>query len=458
MGPHPPPDDRSSAYGQNRDQHPGSNIRSVINMRGHTRSPQHDARSQQAGPQPPAVHHHHEGDRRSQCGVIGWEPVVSRVGEQGLDRRIHDKGAGVCIDGSLLAPDHYDEGHVVLIADDENQITSGRTPFYQWLAAKNTQLTPGMRVIVNTRHSNWPDHYRGYGSGHPRLHPPRAETPRSTTVHTIAKRTGGGDLSFTYPRTVKEWIGSGRDQEYRVPTTPASCTLTTDDQFVLPIDLVTVAEMRDYLAARTERHAYEEMFPTLTAAIAFKEAEAAEEAPFRALLAAQIAAAHSITLDEAAVFVDELVSWWKVGNRWNRALNGEPDAEVKAARMILAEHAARVRATDGSDQASQTLQALRAAHPKALFIARKKDGTWVVGTPCPRRWAAPVDEATNRYRTQAAPLDVFIDLAEYTPTGKARTVKTWQVPEPAAVSRWTMLHTTPQWETLSLIHISEPTR
>lgn len=364
---------------------------------------------------------------------------------------------------SLLAPGHYDEGHVVLIADDENQITSGRTPFYRWLAAKNAQLTPGMRVIVNTRHSSWPDRGRDRYSydQHPRLHPRRAESPRSTTVHTIAKRTGGGDLSFTYPRTVKEWIGSGRDQEYRVPTTPASCTLSTDDQFVLPIDLVTVAEMRDYLAARTERHAYEEMFPTLTAAIAFKEAEAAEEAPFRALLAAQIAGADSITLDEAVVFVDKLVSWWKVGNRWNRALNGEPDAEVKAARMILAEHAARVRAADGSDQASQTLQALHTAHPKALFIARKKDGTWVVGTASPRRWAAPVDEATNRYRTQAAPLNIFIDLAEYTPTGKARTVKAWQVPEPAVVGRWTMLRTAPQWETWNrrarrAEHLSDP--
>src|SRR5450759_1501100 len=97
MGLHPPPDERSSAYGKNGDQHPGSNVWSVMNMRGHARSPQHDARSQQGGPEPPAVHHHHEGDRRSQCGVVGWEPVVSRVGEQGLDRRVHDKrGGGLC--------------------------------------------------------------------------------------------------------------------------------------------------------------------------------------------------------------------------------------------------------------------------------------------------------------------------------------------------------------------------
>lgn len=348
---------------------------------------------------------------------------------------------------SLLAPDHYDAGHVVLIADDENQLTTGRTPFYRWIAAKNALLTPGMRVIVNPAQQSWPDRGGGGDAGrHPRLHPPRAECPSPTQVHIIKKRGDGGALTFTYPRTQEEWIrGKWGSEELRVPSTPATCTIYPDDQFVLPIDLVTVADMREYLSARTERHAYADMFPTLNAAIAFKEAEAAQEAPFRSLLARQIATADNTTIDEATTLVDDLVAWWKIGNRWHRPLNGDPAAEAKAARMILTEHNARRRAADTGETAT-VLDHLRAKHPGALFIARKKDGTWVVATASPRRWARPVDEKSNRFRTQVAPLDVFVDVTEYTKTGRSRQARTWQVLEPSVVSRWTMLHSTEGWE------------
>jgi hypothetical protein len=143
---------------------------------------------------------------------------------------------------SLLAPDHYDAGYVVLIADDENQLTSGRTPFYQWLTTKNALLTPGMRVILNPGHQSWPGRSRDSwnGGSHPRLHPPRAEAPRSTEVHTIKKRGPGGALTFTYPRTQEEWIrGKWGQEELRVPSTPASCTIYPHDEFVLPVDLLT---------------------------------------------------------------------------------------------------------------------------------------------------------------------------------------------------------------------------
>jgi hypothetical protein len=82
-----------------------------MNVRGHPRSPEHDARSQQTSPEPPPIHHHHEGDRRSQCGVVGGEPVVSRVGEQGLDRRVDDKRAGVYIGRRRKLDQHHHDDH-----------------------------------------------------------------------------------------------------------------------------------------------------------------------------------------------------------------------------------------------------------------------------------------------------------------------------------------------------------
>jgi hypothetical protein len=204
--------------------------------------------------------------------------------------------------------------------------------------------------------------------------------------------------------------------------------------------------MNEYLSARTERHAYADMFPTLNAAIAFKEAEKAEETPFRDLLARQIATADNTTIDEATTVVDDLVAWWKIGNRWHRPLNGDPDAETKAARMILAEHNARRRAADTGDATAALSDQLRAKHPGALFIARKKDSTWVVATASTRRWANHTDKESNRYGIQVGPLDVFVDVVEYTKTGRSRQTRTWQVLEPSVVSRWTMLHSTDRWE------------
>lgn len=360
---------------------------------------------------------------------------------------------------SLLTPFSYDAGHVVLIADDENQLTTGRMPFRQWLTSKNSQLTPGMRVIVNTHHQSWPHRSQlAYEfDTHPRLTPPRASDPSRTAVHTISRREGPTSLAFHYERTDVVYTRDGA----HTPKTRATCVIEMDDPFVLPVDLVTIEEMRAYLGARTERHAYAEMFPTLQAAIAFKEAEAATEAPFRDLLSSTIAGRDDITLDDAHAVVSELVTWWKLGNRWNRPLSGDAAAEAKAAAAILTEHAGRKNALSATSASAKVLADLTAAHRGALFIARKKDGTWVVASPSPRAHARTTDPAVNKYASQVAPLDVFVDIDEYTKTGKPRSHTPWKILEPAVVGRWSVLTSSKQWETWNrrarrAEHLSDP--
>lgn len=366
---------------------------------------------------------------------------------------------------SLLSPEHYDAGHVVLIADDENQLTTGRKPFYQWLAEKNRQLTPGMRVIITTRHQDWPrpsTERWNYGS-HERLWPNIVELPRTGEVYTLARRGDApGSLVFSYARTVETWVRDewGRE-ELRVPKTKASCTIYPDDKFVIPVDLVTVEEMRTYLEARTERHAYANLFPVLNAAIAFKEAEAAAEAPFRALLAAQVAQAEGVDLATAEALIRPLVDWWKLGNRWHRALNGEPAAEAKAAKAILAERARLARAAGNDDQDARIVAKVRAAHPDVLLVARKKDGTYVALTPTPRRWAHPTDKAANYYGDQVAPLDVWVTRHEFTATGRPKATTEWWMPAPSTVSRWIPLYESETWASwnrraVAADHLTDP--
>jgi len=345
---------------------------------------------------------------------------------------------------SLLSPQDYDDGHVVLIADDENQLTTGRVGFYTWLEGLNSQLRTGMRVMVATAHSDWPSRSTNQWSydHHPRITPPKAEAPASGQVHVI-KRAGSmpGEFVITYPRTREKWIG-GWDGELRAPKTPASCTIRTSDKFVIPVDLVDIATMQTYLHARTERHAYLNMVPTLRAAIEFKEAEAAAEAPFRDLLAAQVAQAEGIDVTTAHAAIDPVIATWKVGARWFRPMQGDPKAEARAAREILAERARIVRADAGAgDDAAFVDRALR-EHPDALLVARKKDGTYVVLTPSQRAWTT-VDGKAHL----SVPHDVWVDRHEYTRGGKARPVATWQLVRVASTSRWVTLHEGEAWAT-----------
>ena len=352
---------------------------------------------------------------------------------------------------SLLTPQDYDDGHVVLIADDENQLTTGRIPFYRWITALNSQLRTGMRVMITTGHNDWPERSRQRWSfnEHPRLHPPRAESPETGAVYTLTRKgKRAGEFTFSYPRTEKVWIRNewGQEEE-RVPKTPASCTIRTSDPFVIPIDLVDVATMREYLGSRLERHAYVEMFPVLRAAIEFKEAEAAAEGPFRDLLAGQVAQNEDVTLDEAAALIGPVIDWWKVGNRWFRPMQGDPAAEVKAAKSILAERARIKAANDGAGDDLAIVNAILAKCKDALLVARRKDGRYVALTPTARQWAEPVDESGRRYNYRPTRADVYVTRHEFKKDGTPAGSTPWTFASPSVVSRWIVLHEGEQWAT-----------
>ena len=355
---------------------------------------------------------------------------------------------------SLLSPQDYDDGYVVLIADDEHLLTTGRVGFYQWLSGLNAQLRTGMRVMVATSHHDWPERSRDMHryDHHERLSPPTAQSPSSGEVYTL-KRKGdrAGEFVLTYPRTERRWMrGEDGGEEFRVPSTPASCRIRVDDRFIIPIDLVDVDTMRTYMTARTERHAYLDMFPTLRAAIAFKEAEAELEAPFRELLAAQVAQSEGVDLETAHALVDPVITTWKVGARWFRPMTGDPQAEARAAKAILAERARIARANAGAgDDAAFVTRALR-EHADALLVARKKDGTYVVLTPTPRAWVEP-----------SVPMDVWVDRHEYTRTGKHRSSTMWTIAAPAMTSRWVVLHEAEVWTSwnrsaVATEHLTDP--
>lgn len=350
---------------------------------------------------------------------------------------------------SVLRPAAYDEGKVVIVSDDDtNQLTTGRKPFYSWLAELNARLRPGMRVIGDfnsdgfRRASECGEHQRYWR--HSRLSPQTAQYPPSRVVHRLdgwRGERGERGLVFHYARTREEFL---RDKDgsasLRVPKTRASCTLFPSDRFILPFDLVSVDEMRTYLTARTERRAYDTMMPLLHAAIAAKEAEEQLEAPFRRMLVGEIARRFDVAIDDDLEHrVNELVAEWKLANRWHRPLvssalspeGADAGTEAKAVAAICSAYGQQ----GGSGDEEAVLGRLLATDQEIMFVGRARTGRYVAYAPQPRAYApeaAPDDRYVIEYRIEGS-------------TGRGKiSSRPWVLPGMRA-NKLRTLHATERW-------------
>lgn len=264
------------------------------------------------------------------------------------------------------------DGKVIVVNEVDNILTDGREPFRAWQKRLNGMLRPGHRVI-----GQW----RATDRAHPRVRNPKdAQGLDPDVLHTIEDRRNGG-LVIRFERTDEVWrhgvpVPDEPGYVYRglMPTKPtrrASLTFSPDDAHVLPFDLVTLDELRYYLASREARTDFLHMVPVIKAAIAAKEAEAATETPFRDLIAATLAAQGAHDPEEAA---DESIHWWKTANAYGRPLNGDPAHEKKAAADIVRRH------TEAADLANQGDRIVAAGRkiPGAICVARTGSGRWRV--------------------------------------------------------------------------------
>ena len=341
---------------------------------------------------------------------------------------------------SLLHPEAYAEGKAIMLADGERSLTSNREPFYKWLAKLNAQLRPGMRIIGEFRHQEFNadrETYRGtrYNA---RIQPKHAERPTSLVIHRIESRDGE-DFKILYRRTERIWVEDKDGHELRTPKTRASAVVKASDPFILPIDLVDVPTMREYLNARTERQAYLDMFPLLQLAIEIKETEAAAEAPFMEYLTLQLSADLGVDRADIEPGLREVVDWWKLGNKWHRPLvKGEdPKTEAKAAAMILKEFKARHAGAGNADETrdAQVVDRLRKSDPGLLFVGRRPNGTFLAFARQPRKYLPSQGFSDNDYTREYT----------LTKTGKFSGTREWVLPGNRA-AKTTALFTHPEWE------------
>lgn len=326
---------------------------------------------------------------------------------------------------NLLTPDHYEEGFAQIIADDEDHfaIGTGKVSFRDWHRAGMARLTIGQRVIGR---------FERYSDQESNVTPEGASAPETLVPHTI-ETEDSQSFSFLFTRTDTIWVRTRYGyMEEHTPKTRARYRIQKGaGDTVIPIDAVTIEEMQYYLTSRSERHAYVQMFPALTAAIAFKQQEELDERPFRQLIAGNLASAHLVDPDGADSYAGELISWWKTKNLWHRALNGDGDHERKAAKSILAEAGRRAK---GSSRDADVAATILREHPTAVAIVRRSSDYLAV-IPQPRTFSA-----------EAVATNVFVTLIDFTAAGKQKTVREWKTLTNAQVAGWTYLHKTDAWD------------
>ena len=325
---------------------------------------------------------------------------------------------------SALEQRSYDSGDIILLADVENQLTTGRAPFAEWQRDLMSRLSPGMRIVGAWNSSGLREHQdqRSY-RGNDRITPNGAEYPPDRPL--VVAASTGGDFKATYERTETSWYENAYGRgELRSPKTGASIRISRKDGWIIPIDLITTEEIDYYVNARSQRGEYRNLIPLLLKARDVLRDEAEQEAPFRAAIAQAIVAADGTGYDAAVAAADDLVRWWKFGNKWHRPLVSDDAAFLaKATRRILAEHKARRSAAETTVGA---VEQLRAAHPEAIAIYRRHSGQHVVYTPEQRRF-------------EGMPTDVFLQQHE----GKAG--KRWVTVRASSLSRMTELWAAEQW-------------
>jgi hypothetical protein len=366
--------------------------------------------------------YNHETGEHEVIEILPGTPEWERAEKAQDAKRRHFMRVALVVQGlidrtEMFAPLHaavnvmqqrtYDDGLVVVINDTEKALTTGREPYFDWIRRLNADLRPGMRVIGTFRGSEWDeDEFRndyGGGEGNARVHPHRAERPPANTLLLIEGRRdlrGQKGLVVKYKRTVavydpKAWVETRPGWGYRganvIPKKRASAVIFPTDKSIIPFDLVTVEEMQEYLDARTERHAYAEMFPLLQAAIAAKHEEAEAEAPFRDLLARVLADDNGQTLGEVAPHIDGLVHRFKLGNKWHRPLVSlSSEEEAKAIRLIRGEYKRIVGSGADEQRDAKAVSALREHDPEVMFVGRLSSGKYVAFAPQPREYGEGV--------------------------------------------------------------------
>lgn len=276
---------------------------------------------------------------------------------------------------NICNPMHCEE-FIELIRETENVITDGNPNFDQWQREINGNIEIGCRIAgYFPSYGDYDDPYTRSS----RVNPPRADAPKSNTIHTI-ERKEKDRYYFLYDRT--DEVFDTWNYKYRTPKVRASYWVRKNDTFFINIDEVTIDKLKYYATHQESKKYYSSMVPVLEAALRLKEREEREEEPFKRMIADQVIKIDGSDLDTAMVTAGELIKWWKFKNRTHRALLSD---DTLAANMIVAEHKLRIKQKkvrqSSTDIHEKVVNLISTQNPAPVLIAHKKDNQYVAYVP-----------------------------------------------------------------------------
>lgn len=228
-----------------------------------------------------------------------------------------------------------DESPIRIIYDAEPSLGDGRLSFREYVKEVNSTISEGSRIFLAKQPSreeksdrllkfyanefNMPE---APGSGVYQVYANKHETYR---FQQWKKKTGNEDakqLCIKYKpggSYYSNWNGDDMKRKNSV-----TWLIDVDHDEILNYDNVSFEEIDYYLQSRIHRSEYMYMFRALIGLRDRLRKEKEGEKDFIALLAGW---SHS-SIEK----VEELVTWWKLKNKWKRSLSSD---DAKAYRMIL---------------------------------------------------------------------------------------------------------------------------
>lgn len=221
---------------------------------------------------------------------------------------------------NVLDPAEYADV-LVFVRDGERALPAPGPSFTDWLEGANASLDVGHRVVG---HFGWSF---GGRDDDERVSPKGAGRPDSNKIYTIEAREGENDFKILFDREGHWWDGHQR----RTYDKRASARIKRSDPFVLNVDAADEASMRWFIDSKKDRKNYADMIPLMRVALALKEKERQDEAPFRELMVKILTQETGDDEGTCGKRLDGVIHWWKFTNRTHRALLSD---DAKAYRMI----------------------------------------------------------------------------------------------------------------------------
>lgn len=230
---------------------------------------------------------------------------------------------------NLLSDEALNKNLVRFIYDDEICLPTGRLTYREWMKNINSSIEEGCRIFMKSYGFKNDLYYinerlkKYYSNSY------SAPVGPNSGLYTVIKDAEwNNNLKIIFKGTKNVWDDEESKKGF-------SFKLKSSDDFFLNFDSTTLDEIEFYMFNRLDRKHYLDMIPLLVQMKDFKLKENELDSNFNKLVISELLNTKIISSNEIPQVekeIDELIIWWKLKNKWKRAIEAD---NQKALRMIV---------------------------------------------------------------------------------------------------------------------------